>query len=87
MRDDMAHRAAARAQLRNDQAVSAQWLIAHRLAGMALGLAGVALLVGIEALAGTGGQLPAILACLGAALSYGFAGVFGRRFRLSTRGR
>ena len=56
-------------------------LSAHRVAGVALGLVGVGLLVGMEALTGSGGQLPAILACLGAALSYGFAGVFGRRFR------
>jgi len=52
-----------------------------RLAGVALGLAGVAVMMGATALASLGDQLAAQAACLGAALSYGFAAVFGRRFR------
>ena len=44
------------------------------------GLAGVTILVGPNALAGDSG-LWGQLACLGAALSYAFAGVYGRRFR------
>lgn len=52
-----------------------------RLAGIVVGFAGVALMLGQEARAGIGDNLPAQLACLAAACSYGFAGVFGRRFR------
>lgn len=52
----------------------------HKLAGVALGIAGVAVLLGGQASLGTGGALWGILACLGAALSYGFANTYGRRF-------
>ncbi|MFN8526878.1 MAG: DMT family transporter [Chloroflexota bacterium] len=52
-----------------------------RVAGAVLGLAGVAGMVGPDALAGLGGQVLAQAAVLAAALSYAFAGVFGRRFR------
>lgn len=52
-----------------------------KAAGVLLGLAGVAIMLGPELLAGLGVALAAQLACLGAALSYAFAGVFGRRFR------
>lgn len=45
--------------------------------GLALGFAGVLVIAG----GGAGGGLWAIAACLGAALSYGFAGVWGRRFK------
>lgn len=51
-----------------------------KIAALLAGLAGVALLVGPDLLiadAGLWGQV----ACLGAALSYAFAGVYGRRFR------
>jgi drug/metabolite transporter (DMT)-like permease len=47
-----------------------------RLAGLLLGLVGVAVMAG-----GGAGALPAILACLAAAFSYALAGVWGRRFR------
>lgn len=53
----------------------------NRLAGVLIGFAGVAVMVGPVALAGLGLDLLAQLAVLGAALSYAFAGVFGRRFR------
>jgi drug/metabolite transporter (DMT)-like permease len=53
----------------------------NRVAGILLGLAGVVAVVGTDALAGAGRSTMAILACLGAALSYGFASVFGRRFK------
>jgi len=56
-------------------------LAANKLAGVALGIVGIAVLMGAQAAAGASGSLLAILACLGAALSYGFASVFGRRFR------
>jgi drug/metabolite transporter (DMT)-like permease len=52
-----------------------------RLAGIVIGFAGVALMLGPEAWRGFGDDLMAQLACLAAACSYGFAGVFGRRFR------
>ncbi len=47
-----------------------------KAAGLGLGLAGVATLAG-----GGGGEVGAILACLAAALCYGLAAVWGRRFR------
>ncbi len=52
-----------------------------RLAGVLIGLVGVAVMIGPEALQGLGIGVTAQLACLAAALSYAFAGVFGRRFR------
>lgn len=45
------------------------------------GLAGVAVLLGVDLGGGLGGGLWGELACLGAALSYALAGVYGRRFR------
>ncbi len=56
-------------------------LSASKVVGVALGVAGVAALVGIDALDGSLRTVPGILGCLGAALSYGFANVFGRRFK------
>jgi drug/metabolite transporter (DMT)-like permease len=56
-------------------------LTPRRLLGAGLGVAGVAVLVGAAALSGADRALPPILACLGAALSYGLASVYGRRFR------
>lgn len=56
-------------------------LTASRLAGVVLGLGGVAVLVGPVALAGFGTGGLAELACIGAALSYALAGIYGRRFR------
>jgi drug/metabolite transporter (DMT)-like permease len=56
-------------------------LTAARLTGVLCGIAGVAVMIGRDALGGIGGQVVAQLAVLGAALSYGFAGVYGRRFR------
>jgi drug/metabolite transporter (DMT)-like permease len=52
-----------------------------RLAGVGLGFLGVVLVIGPDALRGLGANTVAQLAILGAALSYAFAGVFGRRFR------
>lgn len=49
-----------------------------KAAGVGLGFAGVVVMMVGEDL---GGELLAILACLGAALSYGVAGVWGRRFK------
>lgn len=52
-----------------------------KLAGVALGLAGVVVLLGGAVAPGSGGALPGVLACLGAALCYGLANTYGRRFR------
>ena len=54
---------------------------ANKAVGVALGIAGVAALIGIDTLDGSLRTVPGILGCLGAALSYGFANVFGRRFK------
>ncbi|MGV7032404.1 DMT family transporter [Methylobacterium symbioticum] len=51
----------------------------NRLVGVLIGFAGVAVMVGPSVLGG-GGEWPAELASLGAALTYAFAGVYGRRF-------
>jgi len=52
-----------------------------KILGVLAGMAGVAVMIGSDVAAGLGGHLWAELAILAAALSYGFAGVFGRRFR------
>lgn len=52
-----------------------------KAAGVAISFVGVAVLVGVDALVGVGDHLLAELACLGAALSYGFSGLWSRRFR------
>jgi len=52
-----------------------------RLAGVLLGLCGVAVLIGPEALAGLGLAGLGQVAVLAAALSYAFAGIFGRCFK------
>jgi drug/metabolite transporter (DMT)-like permease len=53
----------------------------NKWAGVAFGIAGVAVLIGQDAWSGMAQSLLGMIACLGAALSYGIAGVFGRRFR------
>lgn len=53
----------------------------NRLAGVVIGLAGVALMIGPEALGGLGSNVTAQLAVLAAAISYAFAAIFGRRFK------
>lgn len=53
----------------------------QKIVGVLLGVLGVAVLMSGSAFSGDGPPLWALLACLGAALSYGFAGTFGRRFR------
>jgi drug/metabolite transporter (DMT)-like permease len=56
-------------------------LRAHKLAGVVLGVAGVAVLIGGDAVFGENESLPGMIACLGAAFSYGLASVYGRRFK------
>jgi len=52
-----------------------------RIAGVVAGIAGVAVMMGGASLAGGWGKVLAYLACLGAALAYAFAAVYGRRFK------
>ncbi|ACL61523.1 DMT family transporter [Methylobacterium nodulans] len=52
----------------------------RRLAGVLLGLAGVAVMVGPAVLGGLGADALAQAAVLAAALSYAFASIYGRRF-------
>lgn len=54
---------------------------ANKLLGVATGFAGVAVMIGFDALHTLGSHVVAQLMCLAAALSYAFAGIFGRRFR------
>ena len=67
--------------------LAAHWLTtdekmtANKIAGILLGIAGVAILVGEGSLSGSEHALVPLLACLAAAISYGFANVFGRRFK------
>lgn len=59
-------------------ALPGEKLTARRVAGLLLGLAGVAVLVGPDALAGLGQSTLGTLALLGGALLYGFAIVYAR---------
>jgi drug/metabolite transporter (DMT)-like permease len=52
-----------------------------KVSGVLLGLAGVAVLIGLDALQGFGLHILAQFALLGAALCYALSGVFGRRLR------
>ena len=61
-------------------AFGAERLTRSRMAGVALGFAGVAALVGPD-LGTLGRDLPADLAGLGATVSYGFSALWGRRLR------
>jgi drug/metabolite transporter (DMT)-like permease len=54
---------------------------APKVAALLSGIAGVAVLIGPAAVAQPNDSLWGELACLGAALSYAFAGIYGRRFR------
>jgi drug/metabolite transporter (DMT)-like permease len=53
----------------------------NKVIGVVLGVTGVVILVGADSLNGSQRSIFAILGCLAAALSYGFANVFGRRFK------
>ena len=56
-------------------------MTANRLAGVVLGFIGVAVLMGPDTFAGADLSTLAMIACLVAALSYGIATVFARRFK------
>lgn len=55
-------------------------LTANKLAGIALGIAGTAVMVGPGVIAGLGGPVWAKFALIGASLSYAFALIVARRF-------
>jgi drug/metabolite transporter (DMT)-like permease len=56
-------------------------MTAGRLAGVLVGLIGVAVMIGADAVKSLGVNVVADVACLAAAVSYAFAGVFGRSFK------
>jgi drug/metabolite transporter (DMT)-like permease len=56
-------------------------ITALKLTGVVVGFLGVVVMVGVDALSGLTTGVLAEIAILGAALSYAFAGVFGRRFK------
>jgi drug/metabolite transporter (DMT)-like permease len=56
-------------------------LTRNRAVGILIGLAGVIVLIGPQALAGLGDDVLVQLAVLGAAISYAFAAIWGRRFK------
>jgi len=53
----------------------------NRIAGVLLGFAGVAVMIGADLLSQIGTNVLSQLACLGSTLSYALAGVYARRFR------
>ena len=53
----------------------------RKMLGVSLGMAGICLIVGVQALAGLGEQLAAQIALLLAAVCYAGAAIFGRNFR------
>lgn len=63
------------------RAAGAEPLSAAKLAGIGLGIVGLAVMVGPAALVGLDASVLAQIAVVGATVSYGCAGVFGRRFR------
>lgn len=56
-------------------------LTPNRIGGVLFGLVGVVVMIGPDALRGLGINVVAQLAVLGAAVSYAFAGIFGKRFK------
>ncbi len=54
---------------------------ALKLIGVTIGFVGVIIMIGVDALSGLTGNVWAQIAILGGALSYAFAGVYGRRFK------
>lgn len=56
-------------------------LTARKLFGIAIGLAGICLIIGLDALNGFGRQLPAQLAVVTASICYAGAALFGRNFK------
>lgn len=53
----------------------------HKVLAILVGLAGVAAMIGADAISQLGASVAGQLACLGAAFTYAFASLFGRRFK------
>ena len=62
-------------------ATSDERISTNKIVGVILGLVGVAVLIGVDAVSGFSQSLLAMLACLGASLSYGLAATYGRKFK------
>jgi len=62
-------------------ATADETLTRARLAGVLIGFCGVVVMIGTDLLRDLGTNVFAQLACIGAAISYAFAGIYGRRFR------
>jgi drug/metabolite transporter (DMT)-like permease len=56
-------------------------LTTSKIVGVLVGLAGAAVVIGLDALRGVGSNVLAQFAILGATLSYAFAGIWGKRFK------
>ena len=56
-------------------------MTSNRLVGVLFGLIGVTVMIGFDALQGLGVNVLAQLAVIGAAVSYAFAGIYGKRFK------
>lgn len=52
-----------------------------KFVGVLIGFAGVAVMIGLDALRDLGVGIVAQLLCVGGAISYAFAGIYGRRFK------
>lgn len=52
-----------------------------KIVGVVFGLTGVVIMIGQEAFGGVGDNILGQIAVLGAAISYSFAGIYGRRFK------
>ncbi|MEM8853431.1 MAG: DMT family transporter [Pseudomonadota bacterium] len=61
--------------------LSDERLTTAKVTGICLGVLGVAVMIGPAAILSAGGAVLAQLAVVGAALSYGFSAVYGRRFK------
>lgn len=61
--------------------LSDERISANKVLGIVLGFIGVLVMVGTDVLSGLGANVWGQLAILGAAISYAFAAVFGRRFK------
>jgi len=56
-------------------------LTTHRIVGVLMGWAGVAVLIGLDSLQGLGLEVMGQIAVLGASISYACAAIYGRRFK------
>ena len=56
-------------------------MTSHKVLGVIIGFSGVAAMIGADAVRDLGKDVVAQTLCLAGALSYAFAGIFGRRFR------